>query len=102
MMDSDIGLAEALWHRCLEFAKKRDYYNALLDVSASYRLFAYHKNPHADELYPLWVTFYNMYKQQAKLTQDNEILKPVQQVVARTDVSQLQDLLSQIGERRRK
>lgn len=54
-------LAEALWMRSKDFEAKREYYNALLDLSAAHRLLGSAHDGHAAEIHADWSRVCELY-----------------------------------------
>jgi peptide methionine sulfoxide reductase MsrA len=90
MTSQDVELAEALRARFKDFTQKKEYYNALLDIGAAYRLLIFSQDPRVAEVHQEWILAYQRY----------EDAKKAAAPVAKT-VEQLGNLLKQIGDRRR-
>lgn len=90
MTTQDVELAEALWARFKEFTQKKEYYNALLDIGAAYRLLAFSKDPRVVEVHQEWISAYQRY-QDAQVAAGSEV----------KNTQQLEGLLKQIDDRRR-
>ena len=90
MTTQDLELAEALWARFKDFTQKKEYYNALLDIGAAYRLLTFSQDPRVNEVHQEWILAYQRY----------EDAKTTAAPVAKT-AEQLENLLKQIGDRRR-
>ena len=56
---SDEKLAEALWVRSKEFSARGDFYNAIIDLGASYRLFGLAHDKRAEEVRLEWEKNYH-------------------------------------------
>ncbi len=90
MITQDVELAEALRARSKVFTYKKEYYNALLDIGAAYRLLTFSKDPRVAEVHQEWVSAYQRY-------QDTQVAVGSEA----KNVDHLEGLLKQIDDRRR-
>lgn len=84
MIENSLELAIALWERSKRFTATQKNTDAILDLSAAYKLFLMCKDNRAEQIAKEW----------------NEVHAPQPQS-GTDDVSHLQELLAQIEQRRR-
>jgi len=99
MPSEDIELAEALWERSKEFVNSKEYYNALLDISAAYRFLSLGQDPRVPQVHQEWVQIYQKYNDGLnEATETSSLDKPLEKTQT---VLKLENLLKQIEQRRR-
>lgn len=92
MSEQDIELADALRERSKEFSEKNEHYNALLDISAAFRLMSFSRDTRVSEVHDEWVKVYQTYTDNSS-TEDGES--------SADPIARLEGLLGQIESRRR-
>ncbi len=90
MTTQDTELAVALWARSKEFSQKKEYYHALLDISATYRLLTFSEDPRVPQAHQEWILAYQKYQDAGAATAGLET----------KTVERLERLLKQIDDRR--